>query len=70
MANNDEITQRLDCLIKLQAVALCDGKKQRDQIRLLYTAGITPSKIAELIGTTANTVNVALSGLRKEKLIR
>jgi DNA-directed RNA polymerase specialized sigma24 family protein len=57
----------MDVLTKLVAISVINGKKQRDQIRLLSIAGMTPSEIADLVGTTTNTVNVALSGLRKSK---
>lgn len=56
---------KLEMLIRLTAIALVDGKKQRDQVRLLSLAGMSPKGIAELIGTTPNTVNVALTNLRK-----
>ena len=59
--------ERLDMLVRLSAIALIDGKKQRDQVRLLSMAGMAPKEIAELIGTTPNTVNVALTSLRKAK---
>lgn len=58
---------RIEVLTKLVAISIVQGKKQRDQIRLLSIAGMSPSEIAELLGTTTNTVNVALSGLRKTK---
>jgi IS30 family transposase len=53
-------------LIRLNAVALAEGRKRRDQIRLLSAGGLSPKAIAELIGTTANTVSVELSSLRRE----
>jgi CRP-like cAMP-binding protein len=52
---------------RLLALSLVDGKKQREQIRLLAAAGMDRNEIAELIGTTANTVSVAISTLRKER---
>jgi len=61
------LSQQLEALIRLNAVALAEGKKRRDQIRLLSTAGLPPKTIAELIGTTANTVSVELSALRREQ---
>ena len=67
MANEmGEILEKLDTLIQLVAVMLVDGKRQRDQIRALALAGIAPSQIARTLNTTQNTVNVALSGLRRE----
>lgn len=58
---------KMDVLIRLMAISLVNGKRQRDQVRLLSLAGMGPKEIAELIGTTPNTVNVSLSQLRKEK---
>jgi len=60
-------TDKFDILIRLTAIGLVNGKKQREQIRLLSIAGMGPKEIADLIGTTPNTVNVTLSSLRKEK---
>jgi len=64
------LTERLDTLIQLFAVALIDKKKQRDQIRLLSLAGLKPARIAEIIGTSRNTVNVALSNMRRDRELR
>ncbi len=58
---------RQEILLRLTAISLVLGKKQREQIRLLSIAGMGPKEIATLIGTTDNTVNVALSALRKAK---
>jgi len=60
------ILEKLDQLIQLVAIGLIENKKQRDQIRLLALAGIKPVRIAEILCTTSNTVNVALSNLRSE----
>jgi DNA-directed RNA polymerase specialized sigma24 family protein len=65
--HSDEFDKKIDVLTRLLAIGLVSGKKQRDQIRLLSIAGLGPSEIAALIGTSPNTVNVALSALRKEK---
>jgi DNA-binding CsgD family transcriptional regulator len=66
---NDESKdgKKIDILTRLVAIGLVNGKRQREQIKLLSIAGMGPNDIAELIGTTPNTVNVALSVLRKEK---
>lgn len=61
------LEKRLETLTKLMAIALVNGKNQKEQIRLLSMAGIGPKEIADLIGTTPNTVNVALTSLRKGK---
>jgi hypothetical protein len=52
---------------RLLALSLIDGKKQRDQIALLATAGMDRHEIAELVGTTAGTVSVEISHLRRRK---
>ena len=61
------VTHRLDILIKLIASSLLAGKKQREQIELLSKSGLAPKEIAELIGTTSNTVRVELNAIRKKQ---
>lgn len=64
---DEEVANKLDSLIRLIAIGLCEGKTQKDQIALLASAGLQPKAIAEILGTTSNTVSVALSNLRKGK---
>ena len=65
---DDDITQKLDILIKLQAAALIASMtSSKDKIVFLSQAGLRPNLIAELVGTTANHVNVTLSKGRKPK---
>lgn len=62
----DEISEKLDTLIKLQAASLtAQMESAKDKILFLSKAGLRPSLIAEIIGTTANHVNVTLSKERK-----
>jgi hypothetical protein len=61
-----ELSEKLETLIRLNAVALAEGRKRRDQIRLLSAGGLPPKMIAELVGTTPNTVSVELFALRRE----
>lgn len=56
----DEVARLLAILIRLQLPT------QADAIRELGKAGIGPTRIAELLGTTANTVNVTLSKAKKK----
>jgi hypothetical protein len=64
----DDIAQKLDILIKLQAVALTTSMPStKDKIAFLSQAGLRPTLIAEVLGTTANHVNVTLSKGRKPK---
>lgn len=65
--NTKAIVERLDRLTNLVAIGLLGGKTQREQIELLSKAGLAPKEIAELIGTTPNTVRVALTAIRKAK---
>lgn len=61
------IEQLLDEIARLLAANLIRGKKQIEAIEDLNRCGIQPKRIAELLGTTRNTVNVALANLRKKK---
>ena len=64
----DDISEKLDVLIKLQAAALTASlPSTKDKILFLAQAGLRPSLIADVLGTTANHVNVALSQGRKSK---
>lgn len=58
---------KLDSLLRVQTLSLTKGMKQGEQIALLSRAGFQPRDIAELLGTTSNTVNVALSKMRRGK---
>jgi hypothetical protein len=48
-------------LTKLLALHLVKERPQSDQIDLLSRAGFKPIEIADLVGTTSNTVSVYLS---------
>jgi hypothetical protein len=63
---SDDISEKLDVLIKLQAAALiAQMESSKDKIVFLSKAGLRPTLIAEIVGTTPNHVNVTLSGVRK-----
>lgn len=63
---DEEVLERLDILIRLQAAALTAGmESSKEKIMFLSAAGIRPTLIAEILGTTANNVNVTLSKNRK-----
>jgi hypothetical protein len=64
---NEILAEKLDTLIQLVCTALTENKQQKQQIRILTLAGIGPSKIAALLGTTANSVKVSISNMRKGK---
>jgi DNA-directed RNA polymerase specialized sigma24 family protein len=65
-----EMLSRLDQIFKLLAVAVTKDMKQRDRIALFDTVGLSPKQIAELLGTSSNTVRVELVGIRKHKTKR
>ena len=69
MKAKSELRQRIDLLIGLNAISLVRGKRQADQIRLLTLAGMGPTEISKLIGTTSNTVNVCLTALRNREAL-
>ena len=63
----DTLSHKLDVIIKLMLLKMGEGKSQSEQIWLMSQASMQPKDIAELLGTTPNTVRVALSKLRKRE---
>lgn len=61
-----KLESELRIIRRLFALSLIDGKKQREQIKLLASAGMDRHEIAELVGTTAGTVSVEMSNLKKQ----
>jgi DNA-binding CsgD family transcriptional regulator len=59
------ILQKIDQILRILAAAATTGMKQREQIALLNRAGLQPKDIADLLGTSSNTVRVELVSLRK-----
>lgn len=63
---NNEVLQKLDILIRLQAQALLMGLEgQKAKILFLHKAGLQPKEIGDLLGTSANSVSVAISAAKK-----
>jgi DNA-binding CsgD family transcriptional regulator len=63
----EEITNKIDLIVRLLALNIVkDQKIQKDKIIALSSFGFAPFEIAKLLGTTRNTVNVALSEMRKK----
>lgn len=64
-ANNDDVLERieskLDQMLRLAALQMTSGMKQKPAIQLLAAAGFDRRSIAELLNTTPNTVSVTLS---------
>lgn len=63
----DDLLMEVQKMVRLLSVIAVGGKKQGDQIEILSKAGFQPKEIAELLGTTANTVSVALANMKKKK---
>jgi DNA-directed RNA polymerase specialized sigma24 family protein len=66
-AADDEMVERLSSILRLVAVVATREMKQRDQIALLDRAGLPPREIAEIVGTSSNTVRVALVEIRRNR---
>jgi DNA-directed RNA polymerase specialized sigma24 family protein len=62
-----DILHELRLIKRLLAQNLLVGESQTKQIAKLNAIGFKPKEIAEILGTTANTVNVALNRQRKSK---
>ncbi len=61
----DLVLAKLDHLLRVVTASVTKGMKRNEQIALLDRVGFPPKEIANLLGTTGNTVNVTLSNLRK-----
>lgn len=62
-----DILRELRIIKKLLAHNLLVEDSQTKQISKLDSIGFQPKEIAEILGTTSNTVNVALSRMREGK---
>jgi DNA-binding CsgD family transcriptional regulator len=61
------ILDKIGQILRILAVMATKDMKQREQIALLDRAGLRPKDIADLLGTSSNTVRVELVALRKSK---
>jgi len=66
----DAISRKLHMLVRLAALSFVADKPQQEKIMMLSSAGFQPKEIAEICGSTANTVRVALSTIRKKRRSR
>ncbi len=60
------MTRLLEILVRLNLQTMRGDRMQKDMILLLDLIGCGPSEIADLLGTTSNTVNVSLSTAKRE----
>jgi DNA-binding CsgD family transcriptional regulator len=59
----------LEEIVRLLAIQLRkEAASQAQAIEEMHRAGFGPSRIAELLGTTSNTVNVAISNAKKRRV--
>ena len=63
----DEQTLHLARISKLLAILAVKGEHQTDKIITLSAAGFAPSEVAQLLGTTPNTVAVTVYQHNKKK---
>jgi DNA-directed RNA polymerase specialized sigma24 family protein len=62
-----EIINKIDLIVRLLALNIVkDLAVQKEKILALSSFGFGPSEIAKLLGTTPNTVSVALSETKKK----
>lgn len=59
-----EILSRLDKIMRLLAVNMVFDKSQKEQIEMLSNVGFKPKEIADILGTSANTIRVGKSKLK------
>ncbi len=63
---DDDVLRELRRITKVLTLIATKDQKQKEQIKLLDRVGFQPKEIAELLGTTGNTVNVALHSIRRK----
>lgn len=64
---NKELQKPLEEMVMLLAVLVKRGSMQSTLVRELGVVGFKPKRIAELLGTTPNTVRVALHYGKRSK---
>jgi hypothetical protein len=61
------ISRLLEVLVRLNLETMRGGHSQADMIAMLDSVGCRQSEIADLLGTTSNTVNVTLYKKKSRK---
>jgi len=64
---NLKLLEKIDLLVKLTTLNVVKDKDYKEQVKLLSSVGLKPKEIADLLGTTPNSVRVTLSRIRKGK---
>jgi CRP-like cAMP-binding protein len=63
------LIEELGFIRRLLAMSLIEGKKRKEQIRLLASAGLGRHEIAELLATSPGAISVEISNLRKQGVL-
>jgi hypothetical protein len=63
----NQISSKLDTIIKLLALGAVQGKDPKDQVLMLSSAGFGPKQIADALGKNPNTVKSILHRSREEQ---
>ncbi|MFH1326658.1 MAG: hypothetical protein ABIH59_00845 [archaeon] len=61
-----ELLKKFDTVIKLLTISSLKDETQLQKIKILSSAGLPPKDIADLLGTSSNTVSVALHKLKNK----
>lgn len=63
----DERTRQLERIARLLGLLVIKGEGQTSKVLTLVAAGFTPAEVADLLGTTPNTVSVTVYQEAKRK---
>jgi predicted Rossmann fold nucleotide-binding protein DprA/Smf involved in DNA uptake len=66
LLKDTEILKELQQIKRLLVILCIKEQPQKEKIKILSNVGFQPKEIADLIGTTAHTVSVILSNIKKE----
>ena len=64
----EQISTKLDVIIKLLALNAVQDKELRTQVLMLSSFGFQPKQIADVLGKTPNSVRILLHRIRKESV--
>ncbi|MBU7014955.1 MAG: hypothetical protein HXS52_02095 [Theionarchaea archaeon] len=63
----EEIIRKLEMLIRITAISAVRDESLEDKIRILSTAGLKNTEIADILGKSQSNIGVRLSMIRKKK---
>jgi DNA-directed RNA polymerase specialized sigma24 family protein len=61
----EQLTNRLDALIRMTVLGLPDTVTEDTKVKILSDMGFQSNEIAPMVGSTANAVRIRLHRLRK-----